>query len=128
MAVVKSFFDVANIILEKKQGDYIPDKNCNQFMLNSYFSCDQSFVGIAHEMSKLKISDKAYFDCLYYGLPKIKKFIKWNATKAKKEQHIQYIMEYFKCSHETAKDYLILIDDKELKYIISYYEDRGLKK
>lgn len=127
---INSFFDVMNVIFEKKA---IPtneeiDKHCNQYMMNMLLSCDQQFTEIAHVMSIMKISNKEYFDCLYYGLPKGKRYIPYNAKKTKKDQEVLYVMDYFKCSQQVAKDYLNVLDENELKTIITFYEKRGIKK
>lgn len=123
---VKSFFDIVNAILEKKQVSREDiQAQCNQYMVGSMLSCDASFAEIAHELAKLKLTNKMYYDCLYHGLPKIKKFIKWNASKAKKEQNIMYLMDYFKCSQNTAKEYESLIEPKELEQIVEHYKTRG---
>ena len=124
----KSFFDIVSILLEKKPypSDEDIQKHCNQYMINSMLSCDSQLTEIAHEMSKLKISNKMYFDCLYHGLPKVKKYIKWNASKSKKEQNILYIMEWFRCSHSNAKLYVDLIEKNEMQSIIDYHEKRGI--
>lgn len=122
-------FDFLNVFFEKKT---IPTpeeihKDCNQYIINMTLSCDKLFAGIAHEMSKLKISNKMYFDCLYHGLPKGKRFIKYNASKAKKDQDISYLMDYYNCSQQVAKEYSHLIDESEMKQIREFYEKRGLK-
>lgn len=124
---VKSFFDIVNILLEKKPYPCDDDikKYCNQYMVNSMLSCDPQFAEIAHKMAQLKITNKMYFDCLYHGLPKCKKFIKWNATKAKKEQDIQYLMEYYGISQTKAKSYVQLIQKEELQFIRESFENRG---
>ena len=127
---IKSFFDIVSIILEKKEipSDEVIKKHCNQYMINQMFSCDSQLSEIAHEMSKLKISNKMFFDCLYNGIPKCKKYIKWNATKAKKEQNIKYLIDFFKVSPETAKQYVGIIDKKEMQTIIDFFEKRGVAK
>lgn len=122
-------FDFLNIFFEKKA---IPsreeiDKDCNQYILNKTFSCDQNLVSLAHEMSKIKVTNKMYFDCMYYGLPRMKKFIKYNAGKAEKIQNIQYLMEYYGCSEQVAKEYSFLISDDEMKQIKDAYEKRGTR-
>lgn len=126
---ISSFFDIANVIMEKKPIPSLEDieKFTNQYMINIYFSLDPQFIAIAQEMNTLKITNKMYFDCLYYGIPKCKKYIKWNSEKEKKAETELYIMEYFGCSQSTAKDYLILLDEKELKYITDYFLKRGIK-
>lgn len=128
--LVKSFFDIVNVILEKKPypSDEDIQKHCNQYMINSMLSCDVQLADIAHEMSKIKVTNKMYFDCLYNGIPKCKKFIKWNATKAKKEQDIQYLIEYFGVSQTIAKSYVQLIEESELQEIRDFYEKVGIIK
>lgn len=129
MAITK-FFDFLNIFFDKKE---IPtqeeiDKFCNQYMLNVTFSCDSGLVELAHEMSKLKISNKEYFDCLYYGLPKQKRYIQYNAKKVKADQDVKYVMEYYNCSQQTAKEYVSLMTEEELKSIADMFEKRGIIK
>lgn len=127
---VKSFFDIVNIIFQKKSIPSEEDinKHCNQYMINQLLSCDSQLVSLAFEMSKLKISNKEYFNCLYYGLPNTKKFIKYNASKVKEDEDIIYIMQHFNCTKEVAKDYIKLIDKNELKEIINFYTKRGIIK
>jgi exonuclease III len=127
---VKSFFDIVSIILEKKPypSDEDIQKHCNPYMVGTMLSCDPQLVEIAYEMSKLKISNKMYFDCLYNGIPKCKKYIKWNANKAKKEQNIKYLIDYFKVSPEIAKQYVGIIAENEMQFIISFFEKRGVAK
>lgn len=122
-------FDFLNILFEKKQipSDEDIEKYCNQYVINMTLSCDKQFTEIAHEMSKLKLTNKMYFECLYYGLPKGKRFIKYNASKAKKEQDIQYLMQYYSCSQQTAKEYIQVISDKDMKNVREYFENRGPK-
>jgi hypothetical protein len=124
---IKDFFGIVNVILEKKPYPTDEDikKHCNQYMVGTMLSCDIQFTGIAHKMAQMKISNKMYFDCLYHGLTKCKRFIKWNATKAKKEQDIQYLMEYYGISQSNAKTYEQLIDKDELTFIRDYFEKRG---
>lgn len=127
---VKSFFDIFNIIVEKKKkpAPDIIDRHCNQWMLNMLMSSDKTMVSIANQMSQLKLSNAAYFDCLYYGIPKTKKFIKYNAKKEKKQQDVSYMMEYFKCNNQTAESYLSIIKEDELQKIRDFYEKRGFVK
>lgn len=122
-------FEFLPIIFEKKKipSDEDIEKYCSQYLLNLNLSCDRQFVGIAHEISKYKISNRMWFDCLYYAIPKGKRYIPYTATKAKKDQEVLYLMEYFGCSQQTAKEYSFLIDEDEMKEIKNYFEKRGLK-
>lgn len=122
-------FDFLNIFFEKKKypSNEEIEKDLNQYILNMTFSCDQQLATLAHELTKLKLTNKMYFDLLYYSMPKCKKFIKYNASKPKKLQDIQYLMEYYKCSQQTAKEYHDIISEDDMKLIRDVYEKRGLK-
>jgi cytochrome c553 len=69
------------------------------------------------------------FDCYYFGVPQSKgKFIKYLATKVKAEQDIKYLTDYYQCTQQTAKEYLKLISEEDMKQIREYFENRGVKK
>ena len=127
---VKSFFDIMNVIMKKQPipSDEDIQKHCNQWMLNMYMSCDMTLAPLAAELAKYNITNKQYFDLLYNAIPKNNKFIKWEASKAKKEQDIKYIMEYFGCSYQIAKQYNGIMDDAEIKTIREGFENRGMRK
>lgn len=127
---ITKFFDLLNVFFEKKDipTDEEIQKHCNQFMLNLTLSCDPQMAEIAHEMCKIKISNKEYFDCLYYGLPKGKRYIPYNAQKAKKEEDVQYIAKYYKCNNDVARTYRNLIDDAEAKRITELYTKQGVRR
>jgi len=122
-------FDFLNIFFEKKKipADEVIMKSCDQWILNMTLSCSKNFTEIAHEMSKLKINNKMYFDFMYFGIPAGKRFIKYNASKSKQDKHIKYLMEYYHCSQQIAKDYAALIDESEMKNIVAYFENIGTK-
>jgi hypothetical protein len=69
-----------------------------------------------------------YYDFLYEALPKGKRYIQYNAGKAKKDQDVSYLMTYFGTSQQTAKEYSDIISDSEMKEIRDYYEKRGTNK
>jgi hypothetical protein len=123
-------FDFLNIFFEKKKHPTIDEinKDCNQYILNMTLSCEKGFTVLAHELTKIKISNKMYYDFLYEALPKGKRYIQYNAGKAKKDQDVSYLMTYFGTSQQTAKEYSDIISDSEMKEIRDYYEKRGTNK
>ena len=127
---VKSFFDISNIILKKLPipSDEEIDKHSGPWMLNMQYSCHEQLVSLAHELSKLKLSNKEYFDFCYYGIPKMNVFIRYTATKAKKDQEIKWISEYFGVSIEHAKQYMQLLPEEEKNNIYEGFINRGIKK
>lgn len=130
MAQIKSFFDIANIITKKLPYPSEEDiqKFTVQWMLNNYFSCSQQLAPLAAQLSSLKLSNKEYFDMLYYGVPKINTFIKYSAQKAKADTQIKNLCTYYMISPEIAKQYLPLLSAAELARIDELYEEKPMKK
>jgi hypothetical protein len=118
------------IILDKKPRptDEEIEKHTNIWMLNLYFSCDKQLSELAHQLSKMKLSNKEYFDLCYYGIPKMKSFIQYNAKKVVKEENVKMIMEYYGYNYHNAKQASEIISDNEMKEIVSFFKDRGIKK
>lgn len=127
---VSSFFDISNIILKKlpRPTDEEIDKHSGPWMLNMQYSCSEALVGLAHELSKIKLSNREYFDFCYYGIPKMNVFIRYTATKAKKDQEIKWISEHFGCNIEHAKQYMKLLPEEEKSLIFEGFLNRGIKK
>lgn len=123
-------FDISKNILKKesKLSNEVIDSDVNSFMLNRIFSNDINMCLIANELNKNGYSKKMIYDCYYYGIPKTSKFIPYNSKKEKREEELQYMMEYFQCSQTTAKQYLALISEDEKKTIVEYFKNRGIQK
>lgn len=126
---VTSFFQLLDCIFKKNRPT--PEeisKHTNQWMLNMMLSCDLTMAPIAHELSKFKMTNEDYFEFLWTAIPKCNKFIKYNASKMKKEQDAHRIMEYYGCNYQHAKTYVQLIEDSEMVQINDYFDKRGIKK
>lgn len=130
MAEVKSFFDIANVILKKlpRPADEVINKHTIQWMLNNYFSCSEHFAPLVAELATLKLSNLEYFDILYYGIPKTNIFIRYAAQKAKADKLFKDISTHYGVSIEIAKQYAKLMSKEELAQIEDIYEEKGLKK
>lgn len=126
---VKSFFDIVNCLFDKNRPtDEEIDKHCQQWMVANLLSCDLALVPVAEIITKSKMSNYECFEFLWNVLPKQKKFIKYNATKAKEDRDVKYIMDFYKCSQKDAKSYRELISKDEMTKIIDFFENRGVKK
>lgn len=93
------------------------EREYSPFMINRFFSCDRQLVFLANEMNKSNITKRMHFGFMNVIIPKGKRYIKYDAKKTAKDQAILNIMEYYKCSSETAKSYLKLLDEPELQEI-----------
>jgi hypothetical protein len=125
---VKSFFDIINCLFEKNRptNEEI-EKHTTQWMVANLLSCDLALVPVAEIITKSKMSNYECFEFLWHILPKQKKFIKYNATKAKEDQDVQYIINFYKCSQKDARSYRELISKDEMKKITEFFENRGKK-
>ena len=102
-----------------------------QWMMNKIISCDSTLCYLSFELSK-PMTDRQHYDCLYHGLPHIDnkgkgKFIQYLCSKPKKEQEVLYLMDYFQVGQSTAKNYREIISDDEMKKIIDFNVNRGIK-
>lgn len=127
---ITNFFGITDCVLKKSNipTDEEIQKHCSQWMINMQMSCSESLTQLAHELSKLKLTNKEYFDFCYYGIPKMNIFIKYTAKKAKQDQEIKWISEYFSVSLEQAKQYNKLLPEDEKQQIFEYFNNRGIKK
>ncbi len=127
---ITNFFGITNCFLKKEPypNDETIEKNTVQWMCNNQISCFEPLTQLAHELSKVKITNKEYFDFCYFGIPKITSFIKYNAVKSKKDQEIKWISEYFSISLEQAKQYFLLLPEEEKVKIFEFFTNRGIKK
>jgi hypothetical protein len=126
--VALSPFDTMKLCFSKER--YLSSdelKGYTQWLMNKQISCDQQLVFLAAELN-VPLDNKLHYDCLYYGLPKGKKYIPWLCSKPKKETEIQYLMEHFKVDQTTAKMYREIISEDEMTKIIDFNEKRGIKK
>lgn len=123
-------FDITKHILSKDKmlTDEEVESHFNLFMTNRIFSNDQQFIHLANEMNKKGYTKKMAFDCYFYGVPKTKRYIPYNSKKEKKDKQLEYMIQFYQCSLQTAKQYMELISDEDKQYIIDYFEKRGVKK
>lgn len=128
----KNIFEYSTSILKKTKIEETPEefeKFYSPFVMNRLFSCDIQTALIANEMNmNFGYSKKMHFDFMTLAVQKSNKFIKYDAKKEKKDKNIEYIMNFYSVNSETAKQYVRLISDDEMKKIEDYYENRGIKK
>jgi hypothetical protein len=125
---ITSFFGITDCILKKTPipTDAEINKHCSVWMINMQMSCCEQLTQLAHELSKVKLTNKDYFDFCYYGIPKMNVFIKYTAQKAKKDQEVKWIAEHFGCNIEHAKQYMQLLQEKEKEEIFEGFTNRGI--
>lgn len=95
------------------------------FMINRFMSCEQNFIQLSNAMNTNGLTKEMVFDFYDLTIPKNNTFIKYNAKKSKELQEIIYVAEHFSCSSRLAKQYIRLMDKKELQEIIDLNKKRG---
>jgi hypothetical protein len=123
-------FDISKNILKKetKLSSEVIDKDGNPWMLNRIMSNDEKYCILATELNHVGYTNKMVYDFYYHGLVKTNKYIPYNSKKATVDTEIKYLMDYYKCSQATAKQYLVLISKEEKQMIVDFFEKRGSKK
>jgi ribulose bisphosphate carboxylase small subunit len=124
-------FEYVERLTSKKEIEFTPedfDREYSIFMINRVFSCDKGLAILANVLNQGHITDKMHFDFMDVVVPKGKRWIKYSAKKAKKDKEIEYLMEHYGCSVQTARQYHRLISKEEMKEINNFFERRGRKK
>ena len=104
------------------------EKDFSPFIINRFMSCERGFALVANLVNRNGFTKQMVRDLYFHGLPKSNKFIKYNAKKEKAEKTLKYIMDHFGVNLQTAKDYSVLLSEKEIQEIIDFNEKRGSKK
>lgn len=104
------------------------EKDFSPFIINRFMSCEMSFAIVANEVNRGGFTKLMVRDLYFHGLPKSNRFIKYNAKKEKAEKVLKYIMEWYGCGLQIAKDYAALLTEAEIQEIVDYNEKRGAKK
>jgi hypothetical protein len=123
-------FDMSKNILKKetKLSREIVETDTSAFMLNKIFSNDMQFCLVANELNRTGFTNRMVYDCYYHGLPKSGKYIKYSSKKAQVDKEIKYLMEYYKCNQNIAKQYMKLISPEDKAMIVDFFEKRGIKR
>lgn len=102
-------------------------KTANIYMINRFVSMHFPYIEIVNEIQTLGMAPNMVYD-LYVGvLPKQQKFFKYikKSIKEGKSDSIEILAKIFEISKTEAKDYLNLLDKKQLKELTEQF--KGIK-
>ena len=130
-----TIFDWINQILVTKKhwNDFTEDeqKKFSPFIINRFLSMDKDFLEIVNVFQKYAIGTleprevyKWYCDVLPRG-KRFNKYIKGKKSKNYDKEMIDIISNHFEVSRKESKDYIDLLDKKQIKEIYKMY---GVKK
>ncbi len=113
-------FDIINIINNKTLTDKVEIvADYEPWIVNRGLSNIMSTVFFSEEMAKNSHLPKdIQFDFYYYGIPKGKRFGKWNKKDSSEKELINIIKQIFCCNEIIAKKNLSLLSDEDRKHLL----------
>ena len=129
------FDHIKNLHTKKRTWDNFNDeekKSFNIYIINKALSMNPSYLNIVNMVQKYTnnmLEPKEVFNLYYDLLPNKFRFYKWiKGTKDKNKEKYQILAEHFKCSSREIKDYIKLLDKKQINNILKLYKDGTPKK
>ena len=129
------FDHIKNLHTKKRIWDNFNDeekKSFNIYIINKALSMNPSYLNIVNMVQKYTnnmLEPKEVFNLYYDLLPNKFRFYKWiKGTKDKNKEKYQILAEHFKCSSREIKDYIKLLDKKQINKILKLYKDGTSKK
>ena len=129
------FDHIKNLHTKKRTWDNFNDeekKSFNIYIINKALSMNPSYLNIVNMVQKYTnnmLEPKEVFNLYYNLLPNKFRFYKWiKGTKDKNKEKYQILAEHFKCSSREIKDYIKLLDKKQINNILKLYKDGTSKK
>ena len=129
------FDHIKNLHTKKRIWDNFNDeekKSFNIYIINKALSMNPSYLNIVNMVQKYTnnmLEPKEVFNLYYDLLPNKFRFYKWiKGTKDKNKEKYQILAEHFKCSSREIRDYIKLLDKKQINKILKLYKDGTSKK
>jgi hypothetical protein len=100
----------------------------NSYMIHRFMSMNQDFIEVVNYVQELPPQEKRMIYNVYKEfIPKNNKWNKYIKSKTKhpSKELLDYLAKYWECSKNEAKDYLNLLDIKQIRRILG---DHGLEK
>jgi len=105
----------------------------NSYMVHRFLSMNPDFTELVNEVQMLPPTSKKQIYSIYREyIPKNNKWSKYvkSSTKDPDKDLVEYLKNYFKVSTREIKDYLKILDKKEIQSILSKQglEEKEIKK
>ena len=124
------FDHLKNLHTKKRTWDDFNDeekKSFNIFIINKALSMNPNYLDIVNMIQRYTnnmLNPKEVFNLYFNLLPKKFRFYKWiKGTKDKNKEKYQILAKHFECSSREAKDYMELLDKKEVNKILKLYKN-----
>ncbi len=121
-----SLFDVLNSLYSSKEIEFVDaEKAYNPYMINKFVSMNSDLIFLSNEMNiNPFLSKRVQFDFYNSIIRKKKRYTKY--LKAEKDDAIDIIKFYMKCSNEKAKDILRLLPEEQLTELKIKYKNEHI--
>jgi hypothetical protein len=135
--VLSKFFDVLNYVtFEKKSWNDLTQEeidSINPYLLNRYLSMNPDYLELVNYTQIIPHTEKEKYYKIYSNLiPKKKQWLKYikSSNKNESKELLEYLSKYFECSIREVKDYLKILDKKQIQEILEQFglEDKDIKK
>ena len=124
------FDHIKNLHTKQRTWDDFNDeekKSFNIFIINKALSMNPNYLDIVNMVQRYTnnmLNPKEVFNLYFNLLPNKFRFYKWiKGTKDKNKEKYQILAQHFKCSSREAKDYMELLDKKEVNKILKLYKN-----
>ena len=129
------FDHIKNLHTKQRSWDDFNDeekKSFNIFIINKALSMNPNYLDIVNMVQRYTnnmLNPKEVFNLYFNLLPNKFRFYKWiKGAKDKNKEKYQVLAKYFECSSREAKDYIELLDKKEVNKILKLYKNDTPKK
>jgi hypothetical protein len=135
--MLNKFFDILNYVtFEKKSWDDLTQEekdSVNPYLLNRYLSMNSDYLELVNYIQTISHTEKEKYYKIYSNLiPKKKQWLKYIKSSSKNESKelLEYLSKYFECSTREIKDYLKILDKKQIQEILEGFglDDKEIKK
>ena len=124
------FDHIKNLHTKQRSWDDFNDeekKSFNIYIINKALSMNPNYLDIVNMVQRYTnnmLNPKEVFNLYYNLLPNKFRFYKWiKGVKDKNKEKCQILAQHFKCSSHEAKDYIKLLDKKEVNKILKLYKN-----
>ena len=124
------FDHIKNLHTKQRSWDNFNDeekKSFNIFIINKALSMNPNYLNIVNMVQRYTnnlLDPKEVFNLYFNLLPNKFRFYKWiKGTKDKNKEKYQILAQHFKCSSREVKDYIKLLDKKEVNKILKLYKN-----
>ena len=122
------FDHIKNLHTKQRSWDDFNDeekKSFNIFIINKALSMNPNYLSIVNMVQRYTnnlLNPKEVFNLYFNLLPNKFRFYKWiKGTKDKNKEKYYILAQHFECSSREAKDYIELLDKKEINKILKFY-------